>query len=353
MQLFNLGKAPWQESQLLYHALAHVGRESLVLVSPASPYVCIGYHQDVDHEVDIDFCRAHDIPIFRREVGGGAVFLDGRQLFFQMIIREDNPVAPPTKKAFYQKFLKPVIDVYSRIGIKAAYKPINDIVVNTRKISGTGVGEIGDCIVFVGNLILDFDYQTMSGVLKVPDQKFRDKLQKTIEENLTTIYRELGADKAAKWNETTLNDELASAFQNLLGPFSMGKVDKKLADKIDELGRIMLNDSWLHGKPKHGLRASDRRSVIIRSGVSAISRMHKAMGGLMRADFELKEGRLFNVSLSGDFFCYPAEALFILETLISGKTTDDVKPALERFFKENPVEIPGVGFDDWVQLLKL
>jgi lipoate-protein ligase A len=34
MHLYNLGKVPWQETQLIYHAPARLGRESLVLVSP-------------------------------------------------------------------------------------------------------------------------------------------------------------------------------------------------------------------------------------------------------------------------------------------------------------------------------
>jgi lipoate-protein ligase A len=81
MRLYNLGKVPWHESQLIYHALAALGREALSLVSPGKPYVCIGFHQDVEHEVDLDFCEANDIPVFRREVGGGSC-LPGRQSAF-------------------------------------------------------------------------------------------------------------------------------------------------------------------------------------------------------------------------------------------------------------------------------
>ena len=47
-------------------------------------------------------------------------------------------------------------------------------------------------MVFVGGILLDFDYQTMSRILKVPDEKFRDKVYKTMEENLTTMKKELG-----------------------------------------------------------------------------------------------------------------------------------------------------------------
>jgi lipoate-protein ligase A len=33
VELYVLGKVPWEVSQLIYHALAHLGREALVLVS--------------------------------------------------------------------------------------------------------------------------------------------------------------------------------------------------------------------------------------------------------------------------------------------------------------------------------
>ena len=177
MELYKLGKIPWEETQLIYHSLALLGREALCLVSPAAPYVCIGYHQDVDQEIDLAFCRARNIPVYRRKVGGGAVFLDGNQLFFQLVLNRDNPAAPKRIDAFYKKFLKPVINVHRRIGIPAEYKPVNDLVVQGRKISGTGAGDIGQSIVFVGNLILDFDYETMARVLKIPDEKSDHDLQ--------------------------------------------------------------------------------------------------------------------------------------------------------------------------------
>jgi len=348
MILYNLGKVPWHESQLIYHALAYLGRESIVFVSPASPYVCIGYHQDVNHEVELDFCRENNIPVFRREVGGGAVYLDGNQLFFQIVLREDNPAVPPTKKGFYRKFLQPVVNVYRRIGIPARYKPVNDVIVGSRKISGTGVGEIGDCIVFVGNLILDFNYKMMSRVLKVPDEKFRDKVRKTMEENLTTIRRELDDKKAAKWDEATLNDFMAEEFGKLLGSLTPGEKDARLQDNMNELGSRMMGDTWLHRRHK----SAAERSVKIRSGLTMKHQMHKAPGGLMRADFQVADGKLAGVSISGDFFCYPENALARLESMLEGKATGEIHNVLEDFCGLEDTEIPGIGYDDWMQLLK-
>lgn len=348
MKLYNLGKIPWEESQLIYHTLGYMGQEALSLVSPASPYVCIGYNQDAEQEVDLEYCEENDIPVFRREVGGGAVYLDGNQLFYQVILRMDNPAVTKNKGLFYKKMLQPVINVYRHIGIEAEYKPINDVIVETRKISGTGAAEIGDCIVFVGNLIVDFDYKTMSRVLRVPDEKFRDKVHKTLRDNLSTIRRELGEEKASPWDETTLNNLMAKEFEKVLGPLSASDLDKELEQKMDDLRARMMNDAWLFQK---GKKQTQGRDIKIRQGTNLTHKVHKAPGGLIRADIEVIEGKLGSVSLSGDFFCYPAEAIDWLESGLKGIHFDDVETFLDSFYKEKGIETPGITIKDWLKVL--
>ena len=347
IKLYNLGKVPWHESQLIYHALAALGREALSLVSPATPYVCVGFHQDLEQEVDLDFCTANHIPVFRRDLGGGAVYLDGDQLFFQLILRRDNPAVSVGKEAFYRKFLQPIINVYRRIGIPAEYRPINDVIAGTRKISGTGVGEIGNCIVFVGNLIVDFNYAMMSRVLKVPDEKFRDKVHKTLMENLSTIRHELGQNKAKAWNEADLNALMAEEFEKLLGPMEPSEKDEALQARIEELGVRMMSDVWLYQK---GRRISGR-DIKIRAGIKVIQKIHKALGGLIRADFELREGKFSNVSLSGDFFCFPEQAIGLLEARLEGQPIEEASTLLREFYSKDAIETPGIGIDDWMQVL--
>jgi lipoate---protein ligase len=349
LELYNLGKVPWEESQLLYHALAKLGCESLCLLSPETPYVCIGYHQNVSQEVDLEFCRTKGIPVFRREVGGGAVFLDGKQLFFQVIIHRENPIAIKRIEAFYKNFLQPVIEVHHRIGIAAEYKPVNDLIVENRKISGTGAAEIGDCLVFVGNLILDFDYEMMSRVLKIPDEKFRDKVKKTIEENLTTIRRELGEQNYQKWDEQTLSPIMVEEFEKLLGPLKPAQKNSVLIEKIKELGAFMNNDTWLFRK---GKRVSGR-VIKVRSGLEVIYREYKAQGGLLRAEFLIADGRIADVSISGDFFCFPSDMVARLEQTIEGNDVNDLKSVLSRFYDNQNFELPGVGIADWGNLFKV
>jgi lipoate-protein ligase A len=344
MRLNRLETVSWQDSQLLYHAQPRLGREGLNLLSPGSPYFCIGYFQNVEQEVDVDFCRENDIPIFRREVGGGAVYLDGEQLFYQLVIRRDNPLAPASKDAFYKKFLQAPIETYRALGIPAEYKPVNDIVVNGRKISGNGVAEIGEYVVFVGNLIVDFDYEMMSRVLRVPDAKFRDKVYKTLHENLSTVKRELGS--APPHEE--LWDLLAEKFAAILGPMEVQTtVDDAWRAKVDELAAQFLSDEWLYQKR----RPSADRQVRIRAGVDVRQKMHKATGGLIRATTEVREGAIAAISISGDFFFFPEEKLVELEAALVGVPVAEAERAIAAFYGEHDIESPGVTPADFAQVI--
>ena len=41
-----------------------------------SPTVIIGRNQDLEAEVNLDYCRSHDVKVVRRKSGGGCVYSD-------------------------------------------------------------------------------------------------------------------------------------------------------------------------------------------------------------------------------------------------------------------------------------
>ncbi|MEJ2556736.1 MAG: lipoate--protein ligase family protein, partial [Anaerolineae bacterium] len=62
IRVLDLGSVSAVRSQTVYHAVAYAMSEdrpdTIILVSPDQPYVCVGYHQDVEKEVDLAYCRA-------------------------------------------------------------------------------------------------------------------------------------------------------------------------------------------------------------------------------------------------------------------------------------------------------
>jgi lipoate-protein ligase A len=64
----------------------------------------------------------------RREVGGGATYLDGNQIFYQLIWKKDNPRFPRVMKESFPWFSEAPVETYRNFGIQAEYRAINDIV---------------------------------------------------------------------------------------------------------------------------------------------------------------------------------------------------------------------------------
>ncbi len=242
MDLYHLGPVGWVESQSIYHALASLGREGLIICYPTAPYICLGLHDDLDYEIDQPYCRERGIPLLRRETGGGVVYLDDRQLFFQLVLRQDNPLVPLRRHRFYEKFLQPALSVYRELGIAAELKAPADIVAGGRKYSGNGSGDIGCCTAYVGNILLDFDFVTMSRVLRVPDETYRRHLYRIMRANIITL-----ADCLEHPVEySPLATGLIAGFAEQLGDLSPRDPDEELLETARQVGERLTSREWLN-----------------------------------------------------------------------------------------------------------
>ena len=341
MLLFDLGKLPDQQSMLIFHTLARMGMEALVIVSPKNPLASIGYFQDAEQEVDLQYCKELGIPFMRREVGGGATYLDEHQIFYQLIWRKDNPKFPKAIHDIFPWFSEAPVETYRTFGIQADYRSLNDILTKEgRKIAGEGGGNIGDCMVFVGGILLDFDYKTMSKILKVPDEKFRDKVYKTMEENLTTMRRELGVIPPRE----EVVKVLKTKFEKMVGKLTPASLNPEILDKMKQIESWMTSEEFLFKKtPKIP------KGVKIREGVELFYGLHKAKGGLIRTVEEISAGRIEEITLSGDFTFYPKERLDGLEKTLEKipLEEDRIIERVETYYEEKEIESPGVESKDF------
>ncbi len=341
MFVFDLGRLPGQQSMLVFHALARMGTEALVIVSPLTPLASIGYFQDADKELDLEFCRTFGIPYMRREVGGGATYLDGNQIFYQLIWKKDNPKFPKVMKDTFPWFSEAPVETYRNFGIQAEYRAVNDIVTKGgKKIAGEGGGDIGECMVFVGGILLDFNYEIMSKILKVPDEKFRDKIFKTMEENVTTMKRELGAMPPRSEVVRVLRDQ----FEKKVGKLESGSLSPEIVSKMRELEVWMTSDDFLYKKTPKILKG-----VKIREGVEIFYGLHKAKGGLIRTAEEISKNKIEDITISGDFSFYPKEQLGGVERALVGAPLDEsqIVEKVDAYYEKKGIESPGVESKDF------
>ena len=340
MYLFDLGELPWEQSMLIFHALARMGVEALNIVWPDKPFVSIGYFQDAGLEVDLDYCRREGLPVFRREVGGGTVYLDRNQIFYHVIWNRDNPRFPKKISEVYQYLSVPPIETYGEFGIKTEFREVNDIITREgRKIAGLGGSDIGESMVFVGSVILDFDYDKMTKAIKVPDEKFRDKVFKTMKENVTTMKRELGILPPRREIVRVLKEK----FEKVLGRLEPVELDEEIVRKMTELARWFNSPEFLYKKtPKIP------RGVKIKEGIEILYGMYKAKGGLIRTAQEVERKTLKDIVITGDFTLYPKESLTVLEEGLKDTEKERTKliTRIEEFYEKTGAETPGVEPED-------
>src|SRR5574341_2450059 len=222
IRVLDMGLVSPLRSQAIFHAVGHAMTDetpdTIVLVGPTDPYVCIGYHQELEKEVDLDYCRAEKLPVFRREIGGGAVYLDKGQVFTQWIFQQGR--LPALLDERFELYIRPLVGTYQSLGINANFRPVNDIHVEGRKIGGTGAAQIGQADVVVGSLMFDFNFELMARVLKVPSEKMRDKIFQSLTEYMTTMTRQLG--KTPDYDEVK-REYLRQVSETLDRPVEMGK----------------------------------------------------------------------------------------------------------------------------------
>jgi lipoate-protein ligase A len=338
IRLLDLGLVSPVRSQTVYHAVAHgmtaTTPDTIILVSPDRPYVCIGYHQDLEKEVDLAYCAAHDLPVYRREVGGGAVYLDAGQVFLQWIFHADH--VPPSLEERFELFIRPLVATYQGSGIAAYYRPVNDVHVSGKKIGGTGAAQMGSAEVLVGSLMFTFDKATMSRVLKVASEKMRDKVFESLEQYMTTMTEQLGRapDRQAVMNEYIAH--CAAALDAEIVPGRLTPAEDALAAELDVR---FVSEDWLHLGGR-----SQRSGIKIHEDVWVGEGVYKAPGGLIRAAVRVRDGRIDDLALSGDFTVLPASGVAALEEVLHGVTVarEPLLASVEECYRVLGIRSPGV-----------
>lgn len=171
--------------------------------------VSIGYFQAIADEVSIESCRSMNIDFVRRKTGGGAVYHDPEgEIAYSLLAPET--MFPKDIRRSYRDICSFIVSGLAKLGIGAEFRPINDVVVNGRKISGSAQTRRHGVLTQHGTVLYRLDRSTMFSVLKPSASKLSDKQAKSFE-TYVTCASELGC---------TCEDEL---YRALLQGFTDGR----------------------------------------------------------------------------------------------------------------------------------
>lgn len=307
----------------------------------SNPAVLVGHHQSVEEEVRLDYCRTQGIEINRRLTGGGALYWGREELGWEIYISKTDPRIPSKIEELYRKMGESAATGLRHLGVRAYFRPRNDIEIQGRKISGTGGTELSGAILFQGTLLVDFDVDEMLRALRIPTEKLQDKEIESVKERVTCLKWELGRTLPIQ----TIKAALAKGFEE---SFGVRFNNKPLTAEEENL---------LKGKLPY-FSSSDyvfkvRRSLPRRNTLTSIL---KAPGGLIRISIAIdaKTQVINQILITGDFFAYPKRAIFDLESLLknSKASHSNIERVIRSFFTDEKPQIPGIKEGHLIQAVE-
>jgi len=318
IRYIDAGAVSGLRSQSIYHGLAYAQKpdtpDTIVLATPGTPYMCIGFFQDPDNELNMKYCRAKQLPVIRRETGGGAVYIDNGQLFVQWVFQQNS--LPKRVDKRFQLFAKPLVETYKFFGIDAYYHPINDVHVAGKKIVGTGAGTIGEAQVVTGNFLFDFDYSTMINAINVPTDDFRAAVADNLQQYLTTMKQELEQlperEEVIRIYRSKCEEVLG--LQTKLGSFT----DKELR-LMDEWDNKFVDEDWLYQTKR---KPSENKLFKIHLGVWIGQVAENVDGGILKALVTMKDDYIIGIKLTIEGSDTSSYSLSELENSLKGVLMD-------------------------------
>jgi len=148
--------------------------------------ISIGFFQGLLNEVNLEACQQAGVDVVRRLTGGGAVYHDSDGEVTYSIL---GPVEifPPKILDSYRVICSDIVYALQLIGIQASFEPVNDLIVDGKKISGNAQTRRSGVLLQHGTILYKVDVEKMFSLLNVSKEKISDKLISSVKKRVTSV----------------------------------------------------------------------------------------------------------------------------------------------------------------------
>ena len=159
----------------------HLQEPDCFFMWQVAPTVIFGRNQVVENEVNLEYCREHNIRVVRRKSGGGCVYADMDNLMLSMITDGDNVGFT------FNRFVTMIQLVLHKIGVSATSTTHNDIMIGDRKVCGTAFYQLPGRSIVHSTMLYDTNMQHMLNAITPSAEKLEKKGIQSVRQRITLL----------------------------------------------------------------------------------------------------------------------------------------------------------------------
>lgn len=299
--------------------------------------VTIGVNEDPTQVLDLDFCRQAGIEVRRRVNGGGAIYAGAGSIFVCLYLPTDLPGVPGTAREAFPQVLGAVAETLRRrYNVPAAYRPLNDVEVEGRKLMPTSL-KIEDGVMTMRILInvAPMDVAAAAKAIPLPPEKVKDKALKDMRSRSTDLEREAGR----RFSEAELERLTREVVEDAFGVTELARGELTPAEReiAAERRAELSSDAWLYGKTE-AVRFGEPDGARVGRG------RVKAPGGLIWAALKVHGDTVEAAIVNGDWHPRPTESVAWLEAALAGCPAEPAALAarVREILARDDVEFAGI-----------
>ncbi|WP_025724854.1 lipoate--protein ligase [Acholeplasma granularum] len=229
-----------------------------------------GKNQVIENEINFPYVKENKIKFFRRPTGGGSVYADENNTMFTIITKRGN------QNFSFKKYLEKITEAFKKIGVNLEFSGRNDILLDGKKVSGNAFLQNKYGMLMHGTLMYDLDIETMVRALNPPDEKLISKGIDSVRSRVNNLKPYLNG-----MSHDALVDYLENELTNQIYILSDSEINQLMED-----AKLYSSEEWLYrSQPEYTQKLSKRFDW-----------------GVLDMRFNIKQGIIKDISISGDFF---------------------------------------------------
>lgn len=198
------------------------------------PTVIFGRNQDMEAEVNLQYCREHGIQYYRRKSGGGCVYSDYGNVMISYVVPSGGV------RDVFSDYLDKLCSALSGLGMDAVSSSNNDVLVGGRKVSGNAFFVHPSASIVHGTLLYDADFTELSRAITPSREKLESHGVKSVRQRVANL-KDLGLELDIQG----LKDTLKTAFTD-----SEYVLDSSDIAAIEKIEATYLDPAFIIGKSR-------------------------------------------------------------------------------------------------------